>query len=204
MRVFRHVALAVGLPLGLAACGAEPVWAPEAEVQRAAYRHDAPPTITVFTVISNRSNSGGHSAIMVNGSQRVIFDPAGTWYHPNLPERNDVHFGMTPAAVDFYVDYHARETFRVVRQDVPVTPETAEIALRAVQDYGAVPKAFCSNATSDILRQLPGFQDVPRSFSPKRVMRAIAEKPGVVESVIYDDSPESNKYMLAPDVRPAL
>ena len=25
------------------------------------------------------------------GEARIMFDPAGTWHHPSLPERNDVH-----------------------------------------------------------------------------------------------------------------
>lgn len=194
MRSFFLVLL---LPLVLSAC-AEPVWAPEEEVQRAKYRHTEPPSITLITVVSNKSGAGAHSAILVNGSQRVIFDPAGSWHHPMLPERNDVFFGMTPSAVDFYIDYHARETFHVVSQEVPVSPEVAEIALARVQNYGAVGKAFCSNATTDVLRSIPGFEDVPRSFNPKRVMESFATKPGVKRSVVYDDSPANNGTIKVP------
>ncbi len=189
--------LALMVPFLLSGC-AEPVWAPEEEVQRAIYRHDAPPSITLITIVSNRSGAGGHSSLLVNGSQRVIFDPAGTWKHPMLPERNDVHFGMTPSAVDFYIDYHARETFHVVSQDVPVSSEVAEIALRRVQDYGPVGKAFCSNATTDILRSIPGFETTPRSFSPKKAMEYFDTKPGVKRSVVYDDSPANNATIVVP------
>mgnify|MGYP001812335903 CR=1 FL=1 len=194
----RRIVLALVVPLVLAACGAESVWAPEEEVQRAKYRHDAPPSLTLITVVSNRSGSGAHSALVVNGSQRVIFDPAGTWHHPLLPERNDVHFGMTPSALDFYIDYHARETFHVISQEVPVSPQVAEVALARVQNYGAVPKAFCSNATTDILRSIPGFEDTPRSFSPKAAMKAFDAKPGVVRTVVYDDSPANNATIAVP------
>lgn len=194
----RRIVLALVVPLFLAACGAESVWAPEEEVQRAKYRHDAPPSLTLITVVSNRSGSGAHSALVVNGSQRVIFDPAGTWHHPLLPERNDVHFGMTPSALEFYIDYHARETFHVVSQEVPVSSQVAEVALARVQNYGAVPKAFCSNATTDILRSIPGFETVPRSFSPKAAMRAFDAKPGVVRTVVYDDSPANNGTIAVP------
>ena len=73
----KRILIALILPLFLAACGAESVYAPEEDVQRAIYRHDAPPSITVLTVVSNRDGSGGHSALLINGSQRLIFDPAG-------------------------------------------------------------------------------------------------------------------------------
>lgn len=179
----------------LAACAAEPVWAPEEEVARARYAHDGPPSITLFTVISNSSDNGAHSALMINASQRVIFDPAGTWYHPWAPERNDVHFGITPLVEQRYREYHTRETFRTVVQTVEVPPQVAERALRIALDYGAVPKAHCANSTSDILRQL-GFEAVPRSFFPNRVMEGFATIPGVRTEVLRSDRPDNNRILL--------
>ena len=197
-RALRPWLVALLVPLLLAACGAEPVWAPDDVVQRAIYRHDGPPSITVFTVVSNRDGRGGHSSLLINGSQRLIFDPAGTWRHPQIPERNDVHFGMKDAAVEFYIDYHARETWHVVRQDIPVTPEVAEMALRAAQEYGVVPKAYCTRANTDILAGLPGFEGVPRSFYPVKLMEYVDTLPGVKRSVTYDDSPANNATIVAP------
>ncbi len=106
-QVIRVTAALIGLFI-LAECAstAEPIWATDAEVSRAVYVHEGPPKLTLYTVINNKNGTGAHSALMVNASQRVIFDPAGTWHHPKLPERNDVHYGMSDAVVDFYVDYH--------------------------------------------------------------------------------------------------
>lgn len=194
----RRFVLALLLPLALAACGAEPVWAPDDAVQRAIYRDDGPPTLTLFTVVSNQNGSGGHSALMVSGSQRAIFDPAGTFQHPALPERNDVIFGMSDKAVQFYKDYHARVTWRVVSQEIQVPPEVAEAALREIQAYGAVPKAYCAVATGSVLRSLPGFENAPSGFSPLALMRYFDEKPGVKRSVFTDDSPANNDFIRAP------
>lgn len=180
----------------LAACTAQPVWAPDDAVARARYVSDAPPSITLFTVLNNTSNAGEHSALLINGSQRVMFDPAGTWRHPMLPERNDVHFGMSPKMVDFYIDYHARENFRVVEQTIPVTPEVAEMALQRVLGHGAVPKAQCARATSSILRGLPGFSSIPSTLGPKKVMRAFGQLPGVTERVIRDSDANHNHGVL--------
>lgn len=195
----RHVIL--GLPALLAACGAEPVWAPEAEVAQARFRHDGPPSITLFTVVANDNGSGGHSALMISASERVIFDPAGTWQHPQVPERNDVHFGISDPAVAFYKDYHARETWHVVSQEIAVPPEVAERALALVKDYGAVPKAFCTQANSRILRQLPGFERAPRTFFPTALMAYVDTLPGVRRDVFYDDSPANNATIAAPVLR---
>lgn len=195
-RVFKAFGLCVALG-ALSACGADKVWAPDDQVEAARYVDDGPPTLTLFTVVSNGNGSGAHSALMVSGSQRVLFDPAGSWRHPYLPERHDVHFGINDAAVDFYIDYHARVTYHVVRQDIVVSPEVAEMALRLVRENGAVPKAMCSSSVTAILRQLPGFESIPQSPFPKRPMKAFGQLPGVVETVTYDDDPEENGYILA-------
>lgn len=190
----------LGLPAALAACS-EASWAPDAEVAQARYRHAAPPSITLFTVISNSNGSGGHSALMINASERVIFDPAGTWFHPQAPERNDVHFGITDPAVAFYKDYHARETWHVVTLDKPVPAEVAERALALVKDYGAVPKAFCTQANSRVLRQLPGFEGAPSTFFPTALMAYFERLPGVTRDVLYDDSPANNGLIAVPPLR---
>jgi len=39
---------------------------------------------------------------------------------------------------------------------------------------------------------------VPRSFSPKAAMRAFDAKPGVVRTVVYDDSPANNGTIAVP------
>lgn len=197
----RRWIFALLVPLALAACGAEKTYAPEAEVQQAIYRSDAPPSITVMTVVSNSNGSGGHSALLINGSQRLIFDPAGTWHHPQIPERNDVHFGMQDAAVQFYKEYHARETWHVVSQEIPVSAEVAEKAIRLVQEYGAVPKAYCTKANTDILRQLPGFEGAPGTFYPVKLMEYIATLPNVKRTEFRDNSPANNATIDAPNLR---
>lgn len=177
----------------LAACGAaEPKWAPDADVARAAYHHGGPATLTLMTVISNGNGSGAHSALLINGNERIIFDPAGTWYHPNLPERNDVHYGMTDKAVDFYIDYHSRVTYHTVVQEIVVSPQVAALAAAHVKAYGAVSKAQCSNSITEILRRLPGFESIPATWFPKKAMQAFGQLPGVTEHKVYDNDPDKN------------
>ncbi|WP_343116547.1 hypothetical protein [Ostreiculturibacter nitratireducens] len=192
----RRLLLILALPALLAACGAEPVWAPDEQVTRAIHSTGEAPSITLYTVVRVKSDNGEHSGLMINNSHRVIFDPAGTWKSRYAPERNDVHFGITDQLRDFYIDYHARETYYVVEQTLYVTPEQAEAAMRAAQSYGAVPKAFCGNSVSDILRDVPGFEDIPRSFLPGKIMRAFGKKPGVTERIIRDDDSDSNREVL--------
>jgi hypothetical protein len=189
--------LSLAACLMLAACGgAEPIWAPEAAVQAATFVSDAPPSVTLFTVINNTNGSGAHSGLLINGSQRVIFDPAGSWKHPKLPERNDVHFGMSDRMVAFYIDYHARETYRVVEQTRQVTPEVAALVMRRAMEYGAVPKAQCSNSISTILGGVPGFETISNTWFPKKLSAQFDTLPGVVSRVITDVDADDNHGVL--------
>ena len=181
----------------LTACTtAEPVWAPDVEVQRHRYSDDGPPSLTLYTVVSTENGSGGHAGLMVNGSQRVLFDPAGTFRLPGVPERNDVLFGFSPWAESVYVDYHARETFDVIRQEIVVSPEVAGMALREVQEYGAVPKARCGVAISRVLSRLPGFEGFGVSYFPNSVRREFARYGGGPGEVISDDDVDDNHGVL--------
>lgn len=184
------------LVLALAACGAESIFAPEEDVRAKAYSHPGPKTLTLYTVINNRSGSGGHTGLLINGSQRVVWDPAGTWWDPKAPERNDLHYGMTDRLVDIYVDYHTRETYHTVIQEIEVPAEVAELAIQQAVSYGAVPKAACSFSTSQILSRLPGFESISTSYFPVKTMEAFAQIPGVTTRKVYDDDPDDNSSKL--------
>ncbi|MGL4235885.1 hypothetical protein [Tabrizicola sp.] len=181
--------------LGLAAC-AEPKWAPEEQVQSVRFVEGPPTYITLYTVVNKKTGSGAHTSLLVNGSERLIFDPAGTWYHPKLPERNDVHFGMNEKALAFYIDYHTRVTYDTIEQKIFVSPEVAELVLRRVKENGAVPKAMCTNHTSRILRGIPGFESLPQTFYPKQLSKAFGELPGVTTRVITDNDDDNNHGIL--------
>lgn len=194
----RRLALLLLLPLVLTACGgpAEPVWAPDEVVKRAAYVHDGPPSLTLFTVISTKNGFGGHSALMINADERILFDPAGTFRLPAAPERNDVIFGMSERVLDVYIDYHARETWKVRIQEIRVTPEQARAAARAAKAYGAVPKAQCTIAVSAVLRQVPGFESTRSTFFPNSLSRQFGRLAGVTEKVVTDDDADKNHNVL--------
>lgn len=193
----RPILAAIALPVVLAACGADNKWASDADVARAAYVSPEPPSLTLYTAIRVSSGEGGHSALMVNSGQRVMFDPAGTWWHRTVPERHDVLYGITPQLLDFYLDYHARETYYVLEQKIYVTPEVAALALAKVQANGPVGKAMCAANTSDILNDLPGFERLPQTLFPARLAAAFARLPGVEQRQYWDNDADDNRGLLA-------
>lgn len=196
----RKVLLSLLAVLTLAACAADPVWAPEEALRAVKYRHPGPPRLTLFTMISNTSGSGGHTSLMINGSERVIFDPSGSFHHPSIPERNDVLFGVTPQVADVYTRYHARETWHVVVQEIDVTPEVAELALKLAKENGAVMNAYCAHSTSGILRQLPGFTQIKQGMYPVKLSKQFDQIPGVRKRVLHEyDSDDNSKVLEAWD-----
>ena len=157
------------------------------EAAAAAYVPSGPPKITLVTVVNNKTGSGGHSALIVSGSQQVIFDPAGSFRIPEATERGDVLYGMSPGWIKAYKSAHARSTYHVVTQEIEVSRAQAETALQLVQSNGAVGSAFCANATSSILRQIPGFESISVTFYPVKLMEQFDTLPGVETDKYYED-----------------
>lgn len=168
-----------------------------ATLAAASYSHNGPPALTLFTMVNNRTGQGGHTSLMVNASERVIFDPAGSFYADVVPERNDVLFGITPAVVLAYRGSHARSTHHVVTQRIEVTPAQAEAAYQLVLGNGRVPGAYCANSTSSILRQVPGFEDLDVTFYPVKLSDQFGALPGVVTEKYYEDDDADLQKALA-------
>lgn len=157
------------------------------DVRAAAYVPQGEPKVTLYTVVNNKTGSGGHSALLISASQQVIFDPAGSFVHPDIPRRNDVLYGISPAWEQGYRSAHARSTYHVVMQEITVSAQDAERMLQLAQTKGPVASAFCTNATSSMIKQLPGFGDVDVTFFPVNLMEQLEGRPGVVTERYYED-----------------
>lgn len=169
--------------LGLPACTADHIWATDAEVAAARYVAPPPATLTLITSVNNRSGEGAHSALLISGSERVLYDPAGSWTLPApwAPEREDLRYGMNDSALASYLTYQSGEKFRAVMQTVVVPTEVADAAMAAAIKEGSAGKAMCANTIAGILRDLPGFEEVKGTMFPKALSRSFAEVPGVSE-----------------------
>ncbi len=193
-------ALALVALVVLAACGTDTAPnAPDEAIAAARYSSAAPASITLFTVVSTKNGSGAHSGLLINGSQRVLFDPAGSFYHPRLPERADVHHGMNDKMVAFYIDYHARVTYDVIEQTVLVPQSVADAAIAAAYQRGPVAKSMCANSISGILAGLPGFEGIGSTWFPNALSEDFATLPGVTTRTITDTDADNNHGVLLVD-----
>lgn len=179
-----RIAAAGLMALVLAGCAGEAVWDSDEAVARAIYAPQGPTTVTLITSINTRNGSGAHSALLIDGSQRLLFDPAGNWHNPGIPERNDVLFGMSPGYMDMYLAFQSNGVFEAHLHTIEVSPTVAAQLSQAVQAYGPVAPAFCSRSITEILSSTPGFQSISPGFFPDRTMDQFAQIPGVTYQLI--------------------
>lgn len=195
--MLKRTFLALAALAVVGACGAQSVWAPDDVVARASYRHEGPASLTLYTMVNNTTGEGAHSSIMINASQRVVFDPAGTLKANVMPERNDVLFGMTPRLLDFYERAHARTTYHVVIQTVQVSPEVAEYALQLALANGPAASGTCARTTSSLLRKLPGFESIKTVWFPNKLSDQFGTLPGVSTRKLYENDDDDKAMAVA-------
>ncbi|MVO15125.1 hypothetical protein [Parasedimentitalea huanghaiensis] len=198
MRVVSSFAAAVVALTVLGGCASQPQPnATNATLAAISYREPGPATLTLYTMVNNRTGQGGHTSLMINASERVIFDPAGSFYADRVPERDDVLYGITPGAERAYRSGHARSSFHVVIQTLEVTPEQAQIAYQLAVTNGRVPGVFCANSTATLLSKVPGLEDIKVTFYPVKLSDQFGSLPGVVTEKYYENDSEDLQDGLA-------
>ncbi|MCA0929882.1 hypothetical protein [Ruegeria profundi] len=186
-----RILLACLLAVTVAGCtGSQRPQADQSEISARSYRDPGPSTLTLYTMINTRTGSGAHTSLMISGSERVIFDPAGSFRADIVPVKNDVLYGITPAVERAYRSSHARETHYARIQTVEVSPQQAEVALQLAKQMGPVAGAFCANSTAQLLQQVPGFEQIGTTFYPINLSDQFAQLPGVetAEYREFDDA----------------
>jgi hypothetical protein len=189
--------MALAAAVVITGCAVNEDNATDEQIRQVAYSHDGPPRLTLYTMVSNDTGAGAHSSLLINGSQRVAWDPAGSFRAESIVARGDVVYGMTPQMVDVYTRFHARETYHVVIQEVDVSAEVAEIALQRAQAYGAVPQSQCALSTGRLLQGVPGFEDMPATYYPNKLMQAFAEKQPRTRALFEYDGDDKSKVLAA-------
>jgi len=189
---FLRVLILVAVAFALSSCGGKSIWATDAAVAKRVYHSNEAPYLMLKTMIHNRSGSGGHAALVINGSQLVMYDPAGRWFHSWAPERNDVLFGMRPELMAQYDSFHARDTHHVVTQKIFVTPAVAQQAMQLAFAKGPSPDAYCAQNVSSLLRQLPGFENLKQTYFPAKLMQSFALLSGVKTTKHFENDKGQN------------
>ncbi|MBL4806686.1 MAG: hypothetical protein JKY31_05270 [Rhodobacteraceae bacterium] len=180
------IAISLGASLFLTGCVNNTVL-PAAEIEAARFVNDDTPFISLITMINTNSNGGEHSALLINGSQQILYDPAGTFRHSRTLRSEDIIYGMTPGLADYYNSYHARFGYYVKVQKLNISLEMADALIARTQAEGAVPKLTCGRATSDILNDFAPFSHINTTYFPGRVMRLFDQIEGVDVTIVRED-----------------
>lgn len=180
--------------LALAGCETYRAAEPE-EVARARYVSEAPPSVTLLSMVNAETGRSAHSALLINGSEQVLYDPAGTFQHPDLPRRSDIHYGVTPRYLDYYERYHARFSHYVHAQQVQVSRATADQVLANAEALGRTPKMLCAGSVTGAVRSVEPFTRVRSTLFPESVRRDFAAVPGVQDRYVREsDSGQNNAW----------
>lgn len=181
--------LALALLAALTACTTNKTTATPAEVMAARHVEATPPFVALLTMVNSKSGAGEHSALVINGSQMVIYDPAGSFREDRvgLVRAEDVLYGVRPELVSYYNSYHARNGYFVRMQQLDISAAEAEQLIAGAQARGAVPQLTCGIAVSDILNDLPRFSNIRTTIAPGGVMRRFGQIDGVIASDIIED-----------------
>ncbi len=193
MKLLRSAAL-LYVAFFISACGygTQDQFASENSIKKYAYVSTEAPSLTLLTMVNNKNGRGGHSSLLINGSQTVMYDPAGRWKHSQAPERHDVVYGLTPQMMKLYKSFHARSTHHVVSEKIPVSLEVANQAIAASIVQGRAKDATCSINTIAILHKLPGFEGIKSTYFPEKLMKHFAELDGVVTTSYYENDVGKN------------
>lgn len=181
----------VGLLLLLGGC-AELVTSTPQAIEASRYVSPEAPYVALLTMVDRDSGQGAHSALLVNGSQRVLYDPAGTFKTEVTTENADVIYGITPLALQAYEFFHARETTSFLEQKISVSRAEADAMIARMERQGPSPKFMCAINTAEILRDFDRFAHMPRSMQPTRLMKAFDAMPGVERREVFDDDVGQN------------
>ena len=185
--------------LAVSGCAERVLDSPE-RVAAARHVSDEAPYVALVTMVNVSNDKGAHSAILVNGSQVALYDPAGTFKLDQVPERNDVLYGITPRVQEAYEWYHARDTTYVVEQKVPVSRALADRVIARMEAEGPSAKLHCGIHAGNVLGDFSEFGAVQPSYYPSDLMEAFAVLPNVATRRVYQNDVGQNIQFAKPDL----
>lgn len=191
---FRNIIPIISLVI-LTACVSEAEKAPPAsskQIADAVYVSTEPTSVTLLTMVNENGDFGEHSGLLINASQQVLYDPAGSFRHSTSPNAGDMNYGMHPGLVEYYKSYHARRGYYVVSQKIEVTPEIAELIFQRSIAQGTTDKLRCAISVSSVLNGLPMFSKIPTTYYPGKIMDGFGTVSGVEITHIYEDDEGKN------------
>lgn len=182
----------------LAGCISASDLPPTDQIARQAHVTGDAPSVTLVTMLSEKTGRGEHSALLIDGSERVLYDPAGSFSLPRYShEHRDIHYGVSDQVMEIYNFYHARNTHFVEMLKLNISREMADLLIARANEIGPQPKMFCAQAVSRVLKPVGPFGDIPITFWPGPIHDAFERIPGVVKTELHDGDVGQN-FIVVP------
>lgn len=160
-----------------------------AEIARTVSYHptDAQPSATL--IVSQEKNGGGgvHAALMITGSEQLIYDPSGSYHNSRTRRVGDVVYGVTPKVVEEFALHQADYRHDAVLHQVPISHDLAEALLRRARAHGGSLPGFCASNISDVVGRAGPFAGVRDTMWPSELSEDFGRIEGVETRVVTDE-----------------
>ncbi len=186
-----RIVLGLVVLAGLVACTDQTAARPEI-IAANHFVSGEPPSLTIVNMKNVGSGASEHTGLLINGSEQVLFDPAGNFRHPRSPRAGDVHYGVTPVIFQAYNSFHARSDYYLTIQKLPMTLAQADALIARAQAQGPTRQMFCADTVASVLQDMPQFADVRRTMFPSAIERYFAQYPGVSTTTFYESDEGKN------------
>lgn len=170
----------VAAVFGLSGCSVRTVneIPPKAFEQLSDLPLDEPSYVALITVVSSEGALHEHSALLMQGSQLALVDPAGSWGMKHEDDFNfvtlgDTYFGLDDVMVRDFLRYHARTETHVVVQKRGVERHTADKLIAGALANGDAKMGTCAWTISSLLAKDQVLGVSRRYFAPSSLMRVV-------------------------------
>ncbi len=150
---------------------------------------NAPPSTTLVLAEHKGGSGAVHAALIVTGSERLIYDPSGSFTHPDTRRYGDVVYGASDDIVELFALHNADKNHDAVMRTIALQPEEAETMLDAARTHGGAMPGFCAKSVASVLRSVPRFASMRDTFWPSNVQQDFESiAPVAIRSVTDTDS----------------
>ncbi len=150
---------------------------------------NAPPSTTLVLAEHKGGSGAVHAALIVTGSERLIYDPSGSFTHPDTRRYGDVVYGASDEIVELFALHNADRNHDAVMRTIALESDEAEILLNSARTHGGAMPGFCAKSVASVLRSVPRFASMRDTFWPSNVQQDFENvSPVEIRSVSDTDS----------------
>jgi hypothetical protein len=159
----------------------------ELRAETSYFPDNAPPSATLLLSEHKGGSGAVHAALVITGSERVIYDPSGSFTHPDTRRLGDVVYGASDPVVEMFALHNADKDHDAMMRRIPLSAEEAEQMLARARSRGGAMPGYCAKSVADVMRAAPRFAAMRDTFWPSNVLEDFVQF-GPVETRVVSDT----------------